>query len=155
MWDSSETPEASDQAGSEVPKHRAEIADPGSRQQGVAQGVRRDVGIRVARQAGLAGPQQPGQPHRAARGVGMDVGADADKGVDEARSDGTGSPPPGEDGLGHHDVEWASDLEGLLVAGNHVDRNPESLDEAGIVGDRGLVEVGGGVGTLQDPAVKP
>ena len=70
---------------------RAEVAEPGRREQRVAGGVRGDVGVGVALEAlGLVGPGEPGQVHGDAVDEPVDVGADADadgEGAVEARPD--------------------------------------------------------------------
>ena len=74
-------PEAPAHAGSAVPKLRAEVAEPGGREQRVARGVRGDVGVGVALEAlRLVGPGQPGQVERDAVDEPVHVGADADAG---------------------------------------------------------------------------
>ena len=63
--------------GAEV---RAQVAQPGGREQGVAAGVGDDVAVGVTGQAHLTGPLQAGQVHGGARvggGEGVHVGADA------------------------------------------------------------------------------
>jgi phytoene dehydrogenase-like protein len=62
--------------GAEV---RAQIAEPGGGEQRVAGGVRGDVAVRVAGQAGLAGPVEPGDVQRAALFEGVYVDADSDE----------------------------------------------------------------------------
>ena len=61
---------------------RAEVAEPGRREEGVAGGVRGDVGVRVTLEPGrLVRPGQAGEVHRDARHEPVDVGADADAGL--------------------------------------------------------------------------
>ena len=144
-------PTPRDQAGSDVPNTEPEVAEPGSRQQGVAERVGGDVGIRVARQAAsrraTAGrpATSAGRPRRRARRCRC-----RRRGSGDGPSDGTGRPPPGQDGLGHDDVERPGDLERLLVAGDHVRPGLRAARPARHRRWPVLVEIGGGVRLLQD-----
>ena len=72
-------PEAPAHCGSAVPKLRAEVAQPGRREQCVARGMGRDIGVGVTLEAlRLVGPGEPGQVERDAVDEPVDVGADAD-----------------------------------------------------------------------------
>ena len=68
----------------------AEVAEAGGREQRVAGGVGRDVGVGVALEAlRLVGPGQPGQVHRDAVDQAVDVGADADTHRKDGRDSGS------------------------------------------------------------------
>ena len=72
-------PEAPAHSGSAVPKLRAEVAEAGRREEGVAGGVGGDVGVGVALEPGrLVGPGEAGEVHRYAGDEPVHVGADAD-----------------------------------------------------------------------------
>ena len=92
-------------------EHRAEIAEPGRRQQRVAGGVRGDIAVGVPRAAVDAGPEQPGQPARAAGLDRVHVDADADPASSSSRL-----PPSSAMRLGDQQVPRPGDLERLVGA---------------------------------------
>ena len=62
------------------PENRAEIAKARSGKHGIANGMRRNISIRVAREARLIGPVQTSQPKGATAVEGVDVDTEADIG---------------------------------------------------------------------------
>ena len=116
----------------------SQVAETGRGQQRVAQGVRGDVTVRVARASVGVLEQQSGHPARPTRLDGMHVRSDSDTHDGSALLCGSN---PGREQCSRKDqVQGGSDLEGEWIARDGVDSFPEPLDESGVVG--GITDVG-------------
>jgi hypothetical protein len=62
------------------PEDLTEVAEPGGRQECIAEGMRRDVSVGVTGESRLSRPQEPGEPKGTVSFERVDIRADPDEG---------------------------------------------------------------------------
>ena len=126
-------PEAPAHCGLGCPEVGPEVAEPGRREQRVADRVRGDVGVGVPGQPVLPRPLEARQGELTAlSGVGVRVHVHPDP--DQRQPVIAPVPPAREDRLGQQQVLGGGDLERPRVPGHQHHRQAQRLDHPGVVG---------------------
>ncbi len=138
------------EAGVVGAKASADVAEPGGREEGVADGVGDRVAVAVSRQAHFVGPVEPTEPEWGVGVVRVDV--DTDTGAQrEAAARGIHPVRRTNEGFGTAKVPGAGDFEREGVTGDHTHVVTRVIEECGVIG---AVFGGGRIGRVEGSARK-